>query len=287
MRGAFRACLGWVAASSPLAIGTPANAEPLQPRAQWHVDFADSQCVASRDYGPVGSPLFLVFKKPPIGDVLQIVIVRNGSLKIADQTAGQITFDQRAPIKTNFLEYGITKLGQRALMMNLPMIELAPMRQASTIQIRTRPENLKYGETVPKAQSDYTFRSTDIPQVLDLLNECAADLREVWNVWDENHPSVMLKQGPSGDLQGLFSPKDYPSAAQRREQMGTASMVILIDEAGRVADCTITQTSGAASIDAQSCAVFRERAKFRPAIGLDGKPAKSTYLQSITWRLEG
>jgi len=31
----------------------------------------------------------------------------------------------------------------------------------------------------------------------------------------------------------------------------------------------------------------KERAKFKPAVGLDGKPSKSSYSQRINWRLEG
>lgn len=265
--------------------GQAAAQAPLRPTDKWHVDFADSQCIASRDYGASGSPLFLVFKAPPIGDVLQIAVVQNGSLPRADQVVGEILFDEGSAIKTNFLDYGIKKFGQRALMMNLRTIDLAPLRQASTIRIRTRPDDPRFGLPKPKVPVDLAFVSTDMPQVLDLLEECAADLRSVWNVWDENHDSVTLKKGPVGDIQRLFSSSDYPADAQMRNQSGTATIEILIDEAGKVADCTVTQTSGAASIDAQTCAVLRERGKFRPAIGLDGRPAKSAVSQTVTWRL--
>ena len=265
-----------------VAVASP----PLRPTSKWHVDFADSQCIASRDYGTPGEPLFLVLKAPPVGDVVQIAVIRNGSLREPDQIAGEILFDEHSAIRTNFLEYGVKKLGQRALMMNLMTTDLSPMRKASTIRIRTRPEDPKHGLPKPRSQTDLTFISSDVPQVMDLLKECAADLREVWNVWDENHDSVTLKKGPSGDIQRLFSGADYPAAAQMRDQSGTTTLEILIDETGKVADCTVTETSGAASIDAQSCAILRERGKFRPAIGLDGKPAKSAWSQSITWRLE-
>ena len=60
-------------------------------------------------------------------------------------------------------------------------------------------------------------------------------------------------------------------------------MVILIDEFGKVADCTVTQTSGAASIDAQSCAVIRERGKFRPAIKLGDWEAGQKRLSKIDY----
>ena len=123
--------------------------------------------------------------------------------------------------------------------------------------------------------------------MLQLLDECAADPQKVWNVWDENRDSVTLKKGPEGNIQGLFRPSDYPPAALRKSLSGTPTLVLLIDEFGKVADCTITRTSGAAAIDAQSCAILSERAKFQPAIGLNGKPTKSAVSQSITWRLEG
>ena len=85
---------------------------------------------------------------------------------------------------------------------------------------------------------------------------------------------------------GLFSSDDYPGIAVFNDQMGAVSLVLLIDEQGKVADCTVTQTSGVAALDAQSCAVIKERGKFSPAIGQDGKPAKSSWLQRINWRLE-
>ena len=228
-----------------------------------------------------------MFKKPPIGDVLQIAVVWKGALREADQLKGEIVFDDRAPIETTFLEYGVKKLGHRALMINLLTTDLMPMRTASAIHIRSRPETPKRGFQVVRSHVDRSFAISEISTVLDLLKECTDDLQKVWNVWDENRDGVTLKKGPSADLRYIFSPKDYPAAAIRNDLSGTTKMVMLIDEFGKVADCTVTQTSGAASIDAQSCAVIRERGKFRPAIGLDGKPAKSAYSESITWRLEG
>ena len=208
-------------------------------------------------------------------------------MREADQLKGEIVFDDRAPIETTFLEYGVKKLGHRALMINLLTTDLMPMRTASAIYIRSRPETPKRGFQVLRSYVDRSFAISEISTVLDLLKECTDDLQKVWNVWDENRDGATLKKGPSADLRYIFSPKDYPAAAIRNDLSGTTKMVMLIDEFGKVADCTVTQTSGAASIDAQSCAVIRERGKFRPAIGLDGKPAKSAYSKSITWRLEG
>ena len=285
----FFSSLPFVVAACALTTGSLVQAQPLKPSSKWHVDFADSQCVASRDYGTEGDPLFLVFKKPPIGDVLQIAIVRNGFVRTPDQLAGEVAFDNFPPIEASILEYGVRKLSQRAWMINLPTVDLAPLQKAMTIRIRSVPPNPKRGvrPTSGGPYSEQAFAMSETPTVLKLLDECADDLQKVWNVWDENRDSVTLKKGPVGDLQRLFGPSDYPPAAQRNDISGTTTMIMLIDELGKVGDCTVVRTSGAASIDAQSCAVVRERGKFRPAIGLDGKPAKSAVSRSITWRLEG
>ena len=286
----FARSISFLAAMSAAVAAQSVSAAPLQPTGKWHVDFADSQCVASRDYGAEGRPLFLVFKKPAIGDVLQIAVVQNGSVQEPTQLDGEVSFDNLPPIETSILEYGVRKLKQRALMINLQTVDLAPMVRTSTLRIRSLPQKPNRGirmDLAARTQTDQTFAMRDTSTVIQLLNECADDLQKVWNVWDENRDSVTLRKGPAGRLDNLFSGKDYPAVAMRKNLMGTTTLVLLIDELGKVGDCTVTRTSGAASIDAQSCAIIRERGKFRPAIGLDGKPTKSSWKQSITWRLEG
>jgi protein TonB len=65
-----------------------------------------------------------------------------------------------------------------------------------------------------------------------------------------------------GDVRALFSNDDYPSAAIRAEEQGTARARLTIGTNGRVADCTITQSSGSSSLDSTTCRILRSRARF-------------------------
>ena len=56
--------------------GTAAAAEPKQPTGKWIVNFADAQCVATRNYGSEADPIYLVLKAPATGGTLQVGIVR-------------------------------------------------------------------------------------------------------------------------------------------------------------------------------------------------------------------
>jgi protein TonB len=66
---------------------------------------------------------------------------------------------------------------------------------------------------------------------------------------------------------------------------GRVGITLLIDEAGKVGDCMIEETSGYATLDAMSCYTISTHARFEPAIGTNGKPVKSAIFQRISWRI--
>jgi protein TonB len=89
-----------------------------------------------------------------------------------------------------------------------------------------------------------------------------------------------------GDVRALFSNDDYPSAAIRAEEQGTARARLTIGTNGRVADCTITQSSGSSSLDSTTCRILRSRARFTPAKDSTGKAVTDTYTTPpIRWVL--
>jgi TonB family protein len=259
-----------------IATSVPALAEqPIrQPTGRWVVSFADAQCLASRDFGTKEKPLILVLKAPAIGNVMQVAVVRNGNGGEPEQLDGKLAFDDREPAATSMLAFTNRKEHQRIFVINLPLEQFAIARMATSISIRGA------------EQLDERFALKQMGSIIKLMDECVADLRQVWNVWDPNGPPK-LKRSAQGSLVGLFSSNDYPGVALRQNQEGSVEFALLINESGRVADCTVIETSGVASLDAQGCAIVRERARFKPAIGLDGKPAKGSYFQRVNWRIGG
>lgn len=258
-----------------IAVGicSVAAAEPRQPTGRWVVNFDDAQCIASREYGTDLDPLLLVLKAPPRGNVIQVGVIRSGKAGEAEQIDAQVTIDQRPPLRTSMLVFTAKQQRQRVYWINLPVQDFAPARAAKSIAIR--------GER----QLDERFAISAMEPLMKVMDECVADLRRVWNIGEPDERATNLKQPVSGDLRGILRPQDYPAVAIDRKQGGTVTLALLIDEIGKVADCSVVGTSGVASLDAQSCALVKERAKFQPAIGIDGKPAKDSFLQRITWRL--
>lgn len=264
-----------VAALAALGASASITAPPSygrEPTGQWVVNFDAAQCFAARNYGSVDKPLYLVLKAPPIGGVMQVGVMRTGPSQRAAQQRGSIQFDNLEPLRINMLDYRQANSRLRTFLANVPLEKFAPARNATSIRITTP----GLGER---------FALTSMTSLLKTMEDCVSDLRRVWNVKEGPNSEPLVKENAKGDLAKLFESDDYPTQAILEGGTGSVRIAILIDEQGKVGDCSIIETSGVPVLDAQACAVISERARFTPAIGFDGRRTKSAYLQRITWRM--
>lgn len=253
-----------IAATAAVAAPTP-----REPTGKWVVNFADSQCLATRSYGSADEPLHLVLKAPPLRGVMQVTVMREGGYTPAAQVDATIGIDGQRPLKTNLLMFGTKSSKKRFYTINMPSADFSRIRGAKSL-------------TISSSGLNETFSVSQIESLLKVMDECVANLRQVWNIAEDGETSKVAKPA-TADLYKAVHNQDYPDVAIRQGDSGVVRFVLLIDETGRVADCTVVETSGVAVLDAQSCALLRERAKFQPAIGLDGKPAKDSYAAKFRW----
>jgi TonB family protein len=249
-----------------------AAAEPVAPTGKWNVNFADAQCIANRDYGTPGKPHRLLLKAPPVGEVMQVAVTQGAASSSPQQVDSTVAIDGRRPLKTNLLMYSPKGSRERVYLLNLPSREFALLRQAKTLSVRSTGLN-------------QNFALSQMDSLLKVMNECVADLRRVFNVGENGAEPTALQTRAKADLVSLFSDNDYPAVAIMEGQGGRVKYVLLIGEDGRVADCTIVETSGVPSLDSQACALLKSRAKFEPAVGMEGKPAKDSLVGAIVWKM--
>lgn len=72
---------------------------------------------------------------------------------------------------------------------------------------------------------------------------------------------------------------DYPSRALREDRSGTTTFRVTVDDNGRVASCSIVQSSGHSDLDEATCKNVTRRARFR-------KPSEGygrSYTNRIRW----
>jgi len=254
-----------------LLVTTPARAaEPLQPTGKWNVDYGDAHCIASRTYGSAAVPILFALKPSPIGDVMQFSILVAGSKTEIDQYPGTISIDGSPPVKVSVLGSPAKDGKQRMTSVNLPTSVFQTIRPAKVVRLRS------------SGEVDQSFVLSQMEPVGRALDRCIADLRKVWHL-AEAAAEIKQVAKPKTPLPSYFSADDYPHTALRALAGGTVEMMLLVDEAGKIKSCTVTATSGHASLDAQTCSIMARRASFDPALGMDGKPTKSGQTGRIRW----
>lgn len=251
------------AALGLLGLPHPAVAAPMAPTGRWIVNFDDAQCVASRAYGE--DQLFL--KASPLGDVVQFGIMQPGRSGPAQQVETEIRPAAGEMYRGNAVMWSTGgEKSQRVRLINMPAAEFERLSASPSL-------SLKIGEL----QRDYLIPA--MPALAKVMKTCVEDLQRVWSS-EGGKPAVAM-----ASLGSYFTDDDYPVHAVRSEWSGTTGYALLVDEQGKVADCMVVDTSGQASLDTQSCAVLKRRARFTPAQDKAGKPSKDRVTGRIVWRI--
>jgi hypothetical protein len=262
MFGLAAAALALAGAASPPA--------PRQPTKGWIVDYGESACTALRTYGSEAEPVTLAFRPSPNGTVVRLILARPARPPSqADQFKVALNVAPPSP-RTTGLRFG--RDGKSEIVwINARRSDLEGLRSAGEIAISGGP-------------LEEHFALPGIGKVLDALDTCNADLRRYWNV-GEHGAAVATPAAPLKPLTRYFSSDDYPAEAANLSQGGRSVVMMMIDEAGKLKDCLVEETSGIATLDAMTCIVLRERARFRPAADSAGRPVRSVLTQSVVWRI--
>jgi periplasmic protein TonB len=97
-------------------------------------------------------------------------------------------------------------------------------------------------------------------------------------------PAVISAAKPRGNPGNWANTNDYPSRALQQEREGTTGFRVTIGTNGRVIDCSVTQSSGHADLDAATCNNIKRRARFTPALR-NGEPVQGSYSNRVRWQI--
>jgi TonB family protein len=265
----------WVALTSAAVVlsSVAAIAEPLHATGEWDLDYGETECTASRPYGNPADPVTLAIRQSPNGENYEILVARKYRVsEPATEEQGSVDFGI-GNIKAWALFYQTVGKTLDVHQLRISATEMAQARSAKSMALHI------------SGSSDFIFELALMPQLLDGLQACTADLKQYWNMDAEK--SGEIAKGPRGDVRGVFSADDYPAEAMSRGQEGKGSYLLLVDEKGKVAGCQVLAPTGVPILDAMACVVIEKRAKFVPARDKNGKPVRSTVVTPpITWQLD-
>ena len=84
-------------------------------------------------------------------------------------------------------------------------------------------------------------------------------------------------------IHGKLKDSDYPKAAGAAGIGGTVAVEYEVETDGRVGECTVTESSGNAALDATTCRLIQQRFRFKPSRDESGRPVPALIVENHSW----
>lgn len=84
-------------------------------------------------------------------------------------------------------------------------------------------------------------------------------------------------------IRGRLSFRDIPESLLGPGETATVDVRYAVETNGRVTDCRIDRSSGKPALDARVCQLIERRFRFRPARDAQGRPVRSTVVETHNW----
>lgn len=257
-----------------LSAHSAAAADPtVRPATKkWVVDYGETECTALKEYGDGRGAVQLVFRPSPLEHSMQVIVIRTGFVRAAEHVKVDILLGGEE-VRTTALHYSPAKTTHEVFMATLRSDRAEALKRAQTIAVRSG------------VHLDERFAVPGMDKLATALEACAQTLREHWNLAGPGAEARAKWARPEVPLGSYFSADDYPAQSVAGDESGKTRVTMMIDEKGTVADCLVEEPSGIASLDAMTCIVLRQRARFHPAEDVAGKPMRSMATQTVNWRM--
>jgi TonB family protein len=256
----------------PVGTSTPA---PLAPSSPWNVEYADNMCILQRFFGERAQPVVLGFKPGPLGEHMRVVLIQPRGLLSKGQGTAKLSFDEKSPVEAGYWSVPMkAKEGQKVqvTVVDLKRADLDPLKTARQVHVHA-------------GKIDVALALDRFGLALKALAACEKDLLASWGMDPGAIDAITTYPELRGGIVNVFSTDDYPMAAIRNNEQGTAGVRFWVSKEGRVRDCKVVESSGSAVLDAQTCAIIGKRARYEPARTKTGDVIESISYQRIRWEL--
>jgi TonB family protein len=100
-------------------------------------------------------------------------------------------------------------------------------------------------------------------------------------------PEISFPRGPvmQGTAWARILPSDFPQKALAEKRQGRVKFELAISPTGVVEGCKVLESSMHADLDAESCKIALNKAKFGPALDVAGQATAGRVQTRLNWRL--
>lgn len=281
--------------AAPSTSAKPASDPALKRTGAWAIEYADNACHLSAPFGSGSDAVTIRFTRVAPQDSLQLTLA-------GARFKSQLSLTSRSQIwfmpSNDKPTWSTTKNGTASFGgATLPAVFAGPVRLDNRATSQQAPSGLQpISPEIEATVSGLSVRAGSAkPFILGLesmrepmaaMHKCTDDLVRSWGYDPAEISGRRTRAAPITNPATWVRTGDYPSGMLQKGASALVDFRLSVDEAGAVTDCFVLEQTQPVSIGPHTCNLIVKRARFRPSIGQDGKPAKDFYINRIFWRAE-
>lgn len=282
-----------VIAALPALLAAPAQADPtvLKPQSPWNVDFGEDRCRLARLFGDGTNEHLLYFEQHFPSNTTGITVAGRAFKRFDNLAATQVrTADERAPVEGKPYRGETERFEDTLIFSSLNLARGEESSDLPAVSGALPRLDTGFGDTVRYLQfgqrgREVRFDTGPLGKAFEVLNQCSEGLLATWGLDAEQHrtasrlPRFLNQQEIVRKIAGR-----YPSAAANSGQQGIMRMRVIVDETGAPQDCAMIKATVADKLESPACAMMKQ-ARFEPALDAQGRPMRSYYAVTVTYRM--
>ena len=201
----------------------------------------------------------LTLESRPTTDQFAMLIEAPGTLGKKAWVEGQFTFGSAKPERDRVtVERGVRN-GSIIYQVNLKRTELNSAGAVGQFSVRAKS---------PDVGLDLSIQGLDM--AISSLDACSSDLLKKWGYPTEFQRQLSSYSRPERPLSAYATSNDYPRSAIDSGAAGEAHVLVDAGVNGRASNCRVVRSSGSNDIDAMTCKIATQRARYEPGSDLNG-----------------
>jgi len=299
----MRKSIGLVLAATLVSTGAakPREVRRLAPSSQWVVDYADDSCSLARKFGDGDRQVTLFFDQFEPGDTFSLTMVGKALVPRGDESSALVQFGPNEKPQDVSVLAGTSRDTPMIIVQGLQRI--APGTAAEKAALKKTADNAPpvvvppIGAAREKAATwfqvgkalpfDLVLDTGPMDEPLAALRTCSWDMVRSWGLDVEQQKQRSMKPYPKTPSRDWFSDNDYPAGMLRDGNQAIVNFWLLINETGKATSCRIQASTRPKEFDDVVCKVVMRHARFHPALDAQGKPIRSFWRQTVTFRIAG
>lgn len=240
---------------------------------RWEVNYDNDNCTLIRHFSEAGKLYRLAMERSWTSDGYGWSFYGSALPVHSSMKSVEIVLGRSDVRRFNFRSDAIVK-GEVRLTWSDPNGRLFnDMREGDSLQI------------MAGANLDVSLNLPNLTAATQALEKCEDDMWAQWGFNPQQVRSLSKRAEPSSDAGRWVIDADYPRADFLAGNRGIATYLLNVDPEGAVTSCRIVDSTGFPGLDKQTCALMVIRATFHPALGSDGRPVASYYINRVFWNL--